>query len=122
MVIADETDELAMAKWQDYNAHADMGALAWMADQAASDATADDGSTAKNIALPEGAVNFNMGTLVGSYATIARMLDEVAAVPGTKGIMLTFDDFLLGLDAFGERIQPLMASRADRTEAASQAA
>jgi pyrimidine oxygenase len=54
-----------------------------------------------------------MGTLVGSYGTVARMLYEVAAVPGTKGIMLTFDDFLIGLDQFGQRIQPLVRSRAD---------
>ena len=42
------------------------------------------------------------------------MLDEAAAVPGTRGIMLVFDDFLEGIDAFGERIQPLMQSRTDR--------
>ena len=39
------------------------------------------------------------------------MLDEVAAVPGTDGVLLTFDDFLQGIDAFGERIQPLMRCR-----------
>ncbi|MPQ99128.1 pyrimidine utilization protein A [Modestobacter sp. I12A-02628] len=114
MVIAADTDEEAMARWTAYNEHADMGALAWMADQASMDTSAGDGSTAKHITLPEGAVNFNMGTLVGSYASVARMLDEAAAVPGTKGIMLTFDDFLVGLEDFGTRIQPLMACRADR--------
>jgi pyrimidine oxygenase len=31
--------------------------------------------------------------------------------------MLIFDDFLIGLDAFGERIQPLMACRQDRVPA-----
>jgi pyrimidine oxygenase len=31
--------------------------------------------------------------------------------------MLIFDDFLAGLDAFGERIQPLMACRRDRAQA-----
>jgi pyrimidine oxygenase len=56
-------------------------------------------------------INFNMGTLVGSYANVARMLDEVAAMPGVKGIMLTFDDFIAGMDAFGARIQPLMECR-----------
>ena len=35
----------------------------------------------------------------------------MAAVPGTLGIMLTFDDFLIGLEQFGQRIQPLMQSR-----------
>lgn len=111
MVVADETDELAEAKWQTYRDGADVDALAWMADQGGKDATADANSTAKHINLPEGAVNFNMGTLVGSYSKVARMLDEAASVAGTKGIMLTFDDFLVGLDQFGERIQPLMASR-----------
>ena len=69
--------------------------------------------------LPESAINFNMGTLVGSYASVARMLDEMALVPGTLGIMLTFDDFLIGLEQFGQRIQPLMECRAARAQAAA---
>ena len=111
MVIADETDEAARAKWQDYHAGADHAALAYMAGESATDTSADDSSTARTIVLPEGAVNFNMGTLVGSYETVAGMLDEIAAVPGTKGIMLVFDDFLEGIENFGARIQPLMESR-----------
>lgn len=43
-----------------------------------------------------------------------RMLDEVASMPGAKGIMLTFGGFLEGLDPFGGRIQPLMACRQGR--------
>lgn len=54
-----------------------------------------------------------MGTLVGSYASIARMLDEVAEVEGTEGVLLTFDNFVEGVEAFGQRIQPLMKSRLD---------
>src|SRR5258708_5524753 len=77
MVIADETDEAAMA-------------------------------SSRKKALPERPINLNMGTLVGSYASIARMLSEAAAVPGTKGIMLCFDDFLVGIEQFGEFILPLM--------------
>jgi pyrimidine oxygenase len=111
MVIADETDEAARAKWQDYHDNADHAALAYMAGESATDTTADDTSTARTIVLPEGAVNFNMGTLVGSYETVAKLLDEVAEVEGTKGIMLVFDDFLEGLENFGTRIQPLMKSR-----------
>jgi pyrimidine oxygenase len=114
MVIADETDEAAQAKWQAYHDGADLEALAWMSDQGSKDVSAGADSTARHINLPEGAVNFNIGTFVGSYQTVAGLLDEAAAIPGTKGIMLTFDDFLGGLDAFAERIQPLMACRADR--------
>jgi len=47
---------------------------------------ADGSSTAATIALPEGAINFNMGTLVGSYASVARMLDEIDTVNGVKGV------------------------------------
>ena len=78
MVIADETDEAAMAKWKHYNEGADMGALSWMAGEANADPNAADDGTAKRISAPEGAINFNMGTLVGSYASVARMLDECA--------------------------------------------
>ena len=118
MVIADETDEAAMAKWQHYKAGTDMDALAWMFGQAGADPNATEGSTAKAITVPEGAINFNMGTLVGSYASVARMLDEAASVPGTKGLMLTFDDFLIGMEQFGQRIQPLMQSRTKVLKAA----
>ncbi len=111
MVITDETDELAQAKWKLYRDGADLGALSWMADQGSKDANADTTGTAARINLPEGAVNMNIGTLVGSYATVARLLDDMDAVAGCKGIMLTFDDFLNGMDQFGQHVQPLMASR-----------
>jgi pyrimidine oxygenase len=118
MVIMGETDEEAMAKWQSYREGADMGALAWMADQGAKDVNAAEGSTARHINLPEGAVNLGIGTFVGSYESVAKMLDEAASIAGTKGIMLTFDDFLTGLDDFGTKVQPLMKCRKAITEAA----
>ena len=77
---------------------------------------ADKTSTTTNVrqlADKESAVNLNMGTLVGSYENIARMLDEVATVPNTGGVLLTFDDFLAGTDAYGTRIQPLMKCRSN---------
>ena len=111
MVIADATDAAAHAKWELYKEGKDMTALAWMGVQASADDKADSSSTARSIANPVSAVNFNMGTLVGSYATVAALLDEIATVPGVKGVMLTFDDFIAGMDAFGEHIQPLMQSR-----------
>jgi pyrimidine oxygenase len=111
MIIADETDEAASAKWALYREGADAEALSWMGVQASADTQADASSTARSISNPVSAVNFNMGTLVGSYATVARMMDELDSVPGLAGVMLTFDDFLAGMDAFGERIQPLMRTR-----------
>ena len=66
MIIADETDEAAQAKWEHYKAGKDMTALGWMGMQAAADDRADVSSTARSMTNPVSAVNFNMGTLVGS--------------------------------------------------------
>jgi len=118
MVIAEDTDAAAMAKWEHYVAGADREALAWLLGKAADDVDAAETSTAKAIAASPSPINFNMGTIVGSYANCARMLDEAASMQGVKGLMLTFDEFLTGMDKFGERIQPLMACRQDRQLAA----
>jgi pyrimidine oxygenase len=124
MVIADETDAAAMAKWEHYKTGVDVEALAWATDQASADKQAAAHSTAGLIrsmaadAGPEGLLPTRMGRLIGSYASVARMLDEIAAIPGVGGVMLTFDDFLIGIEQFGHRIQPLMASRADVRAAA----
>lgn len=111
MIIADETDEAARAKWEHYKAGADQEALEWLGLQAASDTKSGKDTNVRQMSDPVSAVNINMGTLVGSYETVARMLDEVAEVPGTGGVLLTFDDFVKGVDDFGTRIQPLMKSR-----------
>jgi pyrimidine oxygenase len=111
MVIADETDAAAMAKWDRYNAGADKDALAHLLGKAAEDTALADTSMAASFLRAASPINFNMGTLVGSHANCARMLDEVAAMPGVKGIMLTFDEFITGMESFGTRIQPLMQCR-----------
>ncbi|HEV2531883.1 pyrimidine utilization protein A [Phenylobacterium sp.] len=111
MIIADETDEKAMAKWQLYRDGADQEALSWLSNQAAPNAKASPTTNTTQLADATSAVNLNMGTLVGSYESVARMLDEIAAVPDTAGVLLTFDDFRKGIDDFGQRIQPLMTCR-----------
>jgi pyrimidine oxygenase len=118
MVIADETDAAAMAKWEHYCAGVDLDALAWQADQAGADKQAAAHSTAGRLRLARsggadeaGPQPTRMGRLIGSYATVARLLDELAAIPGVGGVMLTFDDFVIGMEQFGHRIQPLMRSR-----------
>jgi pyrimidine oxygenase len=111
MIIADETDDAARAKWEFYKAGADTEALDWLTKQSGADKTSGKDTNVRQMADPTSAVNINMGTLVGSYANVARMLDEIATVAGTEGVLLTFDDFVKGVEAFGERIQPLMVSR-----------
>jgi pyrimidine oxygenase len=60
----------------------------------------------------------NQGVFVGSYAAVAQMLDEMATVPGVRGVMLTFDDFIIGMEQFGTRILPLMHCRGGIRQAA----
>ncbi|GAA4553111.1 pyrimidine utilization protein A [Pseudonocardia xishanensis] len=108
MAIMADTDEEARAKWDSYRAGADADALGYMADEGGKDTNADESGTARTINLPEGAVNFNMATLVGSYETVARQIDEVATMPGVKGMMFTFDDFEQGVHDFGTKVMPLL--------------
>ena len=113
MIIADETDEAAMAKWDHYIAGTDIEALNWRDSQAAADVKAEAHSTVGRM-IRSDRVPTNLMRLIGSYATVARQLDELAAIPGLRGVMVTFDDYLIGMEQFGTRIQPLMACRAGR--------
>jgi pyrimidine oxygenase len=118
MVIADETDEAAMAKYEHYQAGTDLVALGWRNTQAGADTKAAAYSTAGRMVGEEVPQPTNMLRLVGSYASVARMLDEVGSIPGLAGAMLTFDDFVVGMDQFGQRIQPLMKTRTHISAAA----
>ncbi len=111
MVIADASDEAAREKWERYKHGADTEALAWLTDQSSKDQTSGADTNVRQMADPTSAVNINMGTLVGSYANVANMLDQIATVPGTEGVLLTFDDFISGIENFGQYIQPLMMTR-----------
>ena len=114
MIIADETDEAAMAKWEHYKAGVDLEALDWRDTQAAADVKAEKTSTVGRMVHAPEKLPTNMLRLIGSYATVARLLDEMAEIEGLRGVMLTFDDFLVGMEQFGTRILPLMKCRAER--------
>jgi pyrimidine oxygenase len=119
MVIADETDEAAMAKWEHYKAGTDFEALAWREAQSSDDPSRDPlAGPNKRRTLGTEKLPTQGGVLVGSYASIARMLDELSTVTGVQGAMLTFDDFVIGMEQFGTRIQPLMRCRNELKAAA----
>jgi pyrimidine oxygenase len=112
-VIAAATDEEAIARWNLVREGADLEAMGWSATQAAADRlNADPNSTAGKFAKLALPLPTTAPMLVGSYASVARMLDEIAEVQGMTGCMLSFDDFRVGIMDFGERIQPLMRCRA----------
>ena len=119
MIIADETDAAAMAKWEHYKSGIDLDAIAYRDAQAADDPSTDPFASPNRRRQYGGeALPTNQGVLCGSYASVARMLDEAAAVPGVRGVMLTFDDFVIGMEQFGTRILPLMRSRQRSAQAA----
>jgi pyrimidine oxygenase len=112
MIVADETDELATAKWEHYKAGADIEALAWRDGQISQDTTTDPTSMkARFLATGGDKLPASMGVFVGSYETVAMLLDTLGGLDGVSGAMLVFDDFVLGMKQFGERIQPLMKRR-----------
>jgi pyrimidine oxygenase len=119
MIIADETDEAAMAKWEHYKAGTDYEALYWRDNQASDDPSTDPmAQPNKRRTMGDEKLPTNQGVLCGSYAHIAAMLDEMAAVPGVQGVMMTFDDFVIGMEQFGTRILPLMRCRSTLVQAA----
>jgi pyrimidine oxygenase len=112
MVIAEETDAAALAKWEHYRDGIDMEALGWRQSQAETDPGGDRYAGAGRFAEKlRNRMPTMHGALVGSFERVAALLDDYAAVPAVRGVMLTFDDFVAGMDKFGQRIQPLMASR-----------
>lgn len=111
MIVTGETDAEAEAKWTLYKQGADLEALAWMVKQATADTRSGTDSGVYHAIDVAERVNINIGLLLGSHATVARMLDEVATIPGLAGVLLTFDEFVSGTETFGQRIQPLMQSR-----------
>ena len=90
MVIADEA---ARAKWERYKAGTDQEAVAWLVRQSTTDQKSREDTNVRQMVDPVSVVNINMGTIVGSYPTVARLLDEIDTFDGCDGVLLTFDDF-----------------------------
>ena len=111
MIITGETDAEAKAKWDLYKAGADHEALRWLTQQSSADTKSGADTNVRHMSSEVSNVNLNIGLLCGSYASVARMMDEIATVPGLAGVLLTFDEFVSGTEIFGQRIQPLMKSR-----------
>jgi pyrimidine oxygenase len=111
MIITGETDAEAKAKWDLYKSGADHEALRWLTQQSNADTKSGADTNVRHMSSEVSNVNLNIGLLCGSYESVARMMDDLATVPGLGGVLLTFDEFVSGTRIFGERIQPLMKSR-----------
>ena len=113
MIIADETDEAANAKWEHYKAGTDLEALAYRDEQARGRSRAPtstpsptgDASWAPTSCRPTRACwSAPMPTSRGCWTNWPKC-------PACAGVMMTFDDFVIGMEQFGTRIMPLMRSR-----------
>ena len=82
MVITGETDQEARAKWTLYKSGADFEALRRLTAQSEADTKSGSDTNVRHMADETSAVNLNIGLVVGSHATCARLLDEVATIPG----------------------------------------
>ena len=88
---------------------ADTEALAFMMGMAAADVNASETSTARQILQDmQNNCMFNINVIAGSPATVARKVDEIAAIPGVAGMMFTFPDFVEGVERFGTEVMPLL--------------
>jgi pyrimidine oxygenase len=58
----------------------------------------------------QNAFALNIGKIVGSHASVARQLDELASIDGLKGVMCIFDDFVSGTEDFGRYVMPRLHS------------
>jgi pyrimidine oxygenase len=104
-VILADTDEEAEAKVRAYREAADVEAIAYMAGQAEFDI---NGATSARInELRDGAF-MSTEVIAGSPDTVAAKFDEIAAIEGTTGVMLCFDDYLEGIERMGQDVMPRM--------------
>ena len=110
MMIADETDAAAQAKWQHYKAGTDLEAIAYRDAQAKDDPSTDIYAQPNRRAPARHRQAARPTRASSSAPTPASRAcwTSCREVPGVRGVMLTFDDFVIGMEQFGTRIMPLM--------------
>ncbi|QEE60578.1 LLM class flavin-dependent oxidoreductase [Salinibacterium sp. dk2585] len=111
MLIIGDTDADAARKVELYAKGADAGALEGMYREYSNDTSTEGSSAAiaEKVAQAKNNPFYGGGApVVGSPQTIANHLNRLAAVSGTAGIMLTFDDFIEGIERFGAEVMPLL--------------
>jgi pyrimidine oxygenase len=45
----------------------------------------------------------------GSYASVARKIDQIGRDTGIDGMLFSWPDFVTGVRDFGERVKPLLS-------------
>ncbi len=123
IVLIRDTDEEAEQAVAAIRAGADLRALERITGQAVLDANGETSSkmAAEAEKLRE-MVFFNLDTIAGSPETVAGYVDELAAVAGTSGIILNFEDPYGGIDRFVREVVPRLRTETNVAAAAGSAA
>ncbi|PSB30035.1 LLM class flavin-dependent oxidoreductase [Stenomitos frigidus] len=104
-VVAAPTDAAAQARVQALAENADMTAI-----QAWGGALATDKGGGMSTAM-QAEMFMGIPTIVGSYATVAAKLDQLATKTTIDGVLFTFPNFVDDITNFGEAVIPLLQCR-----------
>jgi pyrimidine oxygenase len=112
MIVAD-TDDAASRLGEDIVARADRGAIANILASANLDTNVDGTSdhlkAALELGIEEGNIAFmSIPVVLGSPATVARRIDQIAQDTGIDGMLFSWPDFVPGIRRFGEEVMPLL--------------
>ncbi len=112
MVLAD-TDDEAQRIAADIVQRADRGAISNMLASAGLDTNAAGTSAHLKNALAQSIEEGNMAfmsipVILGSPATVARQIDDIAQATGIDGMLFSWPDFVPGIRQFGEQVMPLL--------------
>ncbi|MBW9122086.1 LLM class flavin-dependent oxidoreductase [Microbacterium trichothecenolyticum] len=108
-VILDDTDDLAQKKIEHYNAGSDVEALTNQRGHYAVDSTGTSSSASARALKTHQAIDpANPALFAGSPRTVATKLNELAALGGLDGCLMDYDDFVGGLNRFGQEVVPLL--------------
>ena len=119
MIIADETDAAAEAKWQHYVDGTDL-----RRSLGATTRPSDDPEPGP-LRRTEPPAHLDRGQAADQPGRPLRLLRQGRTHAGRDGggarragVMMTFDDFVIGMEQFGTRIMPLMRCRDSRLQVA----
>jgi pyrimidine oxygenase len=106
-IVLDDTDEAARKRIDLYNEGTDVVAVRNMRAEYVRDYVGtSSGQAARRLGAEQAMSGRN--PLVGSPRTVATGLNALAAVPGTGGILMNFDDYVGSFDQFGQEVLPLL--------------
>jgi pyrimidine oxygenase len=118
-LLAADTDAAAQELAEHLVAGADHAAIRNVIASAALDSNPAGTSAALQAGLDRPLAEGNMvfmgfPVIVGSWASVAREIDDIAARGGVDGILFNMPDFVPDIRNFGERVMPLLACRRAR--------